>query len=456
MIKLTALLISAAAAVSAAEGSYTEVENKYFGITTSENGNIVFFDELDLLDESEEKNIYFTIVEAVREKDISVGVISNADTSNEAADYFYSMISEDDTDFALMLFNEDDYAYHFYGSAETEFANADEEFWMTNAYMDEKHYFVGAVQFPLDIQYHTPSETPVETSAAVTEETTPPEDAVIPSDNGISTLTLKNGYTAMLHDIDDSLTSDEELEVLGEMLNAVLELNFNIGIVITDDIGADKSDYGVMDFADVYYENYCRRDTNGILLLINNDNNYDWISTSGSCIDRFYGKEDAIFDAFIDYIKDGNYSRACQSFIKEVRYYGNQSYDYYEDDYDDSSGIHFREDGVSVHLDSEDFEGFIGLIIFCGFFALIAVSIFAGAINSSYKMKKNVTAANYKLMNSLVFSQKTDTYLRTYTTRRTVSSSSSGSRSRSGSRSGGSRSHRSSGGGRHGGGGRRR
>ena len=97
MIKLTALLISAAAAVSAAEGSYTEVENKYFGITTSENGNIVFWDELDLLDESEEKNIYFTIVEAVREKDISVGVISNADTSNEAADYFYSMISEDDT-----------------------------------------------------------------------------------------------------------------------------------------------------------------------------------------------------------------------------------------------------------------------------------------------------------------------------------------------------------------------
>ena len=224
-------------------------------------------------------------------------------------------------------------------------------------------------------------------------------------------------------------------------MEAVREKNFNICILITDDIGTDKSDYGVMDFADCYYDKYCGNYSDGILLLINNDNKYDWISSSGNCIDMFYDRTDSIHDALYDYLVDGNYSLACQRFVQEVKYYSEQEYDYY-DDYD-------------YHFESEHIEDAFGLGFFGFFIAVIAIVIFAGSINSSYKMKRNVSAADYKLKDSLAFSQNTDTYLRTYSTTRTVSSSSS-SRS-SGRRSGGSsRSHRSSSGGCHGGGGRRR
>lgn len=449
MIKsAAALAIIASLAVSGAES--TDTVDRFSGILTTDYGNAVFLDDMNLLSESEEKNILITIVEAVKEKDISVGVVTTANVSDNTADIIYSMISDDDADFALMLFNEDDYSYYFYGEAKTEFENANEEFWMTNAYMDEKHYFVGGLQFPLDIRYHTPSEIPADTTDAETDSSESSEDINELSENGIHTVGLNNGCTAFLHDLDNSLDETQETNILEDLMEAVYDKGFSIGIVITDDIGTDKSDYGVMDFSDIYYEKYCGMDTDGIMLLINNDNNYDWLSTSGSCIDMFYGRDDDIFNAIYDYLKEGNYYYACQKFVQDVSYYSEQDYTDY--DYDD-------DDGYSIHFSSEDFEDVFTLILVAGIFAFIAISIFQVGIKTSYKMKKNVTAANYKLENSLVFSQQTDTYIRQYTTRRTVSSSSSGSgggsrsRSSSGSRS---RSHRSSSGGRHGGGGRRR
>lgn len=260
------------------------------------------------------------------------------------------------------------------------------------------------------------------------------------SDSGTYTIGIENGYTALLHDLDNSLTTDEEEIILTDLTNAVQELGFNICIVITDDIGSDKSDYGVMDFADCYYDEYCGVFTDGILLLINNDNKYDWISTSGNCIDMFYGRDGDIFDAMYDYLVDGYYSLACQRFVQEVKYYSAQDYVYY-DDYD-----YEYENDIII-------EDVFGLGFFAVFVAVIAVAIFSGSLSSSYKMKKNVSAANYKLLNSTEYTQSTDTYLRTYSTTRYVSSSSSG---RSGGSRSSGRSHRSSSGGRHGGGGRRR
>ncbi len=454
MIKLLSLLVTAAVATSVSESSYVEAPERYTGILSSEYGNSVLVDELDLLDESEEKNICFAILEAVEARNISVGVISSEDISSETADMYYSQISEDDADFALMLFNENDYSYYFYGSAAEEFEDDEDAFWMTDNYISDKLYFIAGVQFPLDVQYHTVSEPAYTeeaetTTQVVTEsvnETVTDVNTTETVTDGIHTVTLENGHTALLHDLDDSLTESEEAAVLSDIMSAVRENYFSIGIVITDDIGDDKSDYGVMDFADVYYEKYCGIDTNGIFLLINNDTKYDWVSTSGKCIDVFDYSTDSIIDTLYDYLVDGNYSLACQRFVQEVKYYSQKADEYYDDYYDDYYDVDF--DGETVE-DVFSLSGF-GIII-----AIIAVAIFAGSLRSSYRMKKNVSAANYKLENSLLFTQCTDTFLRTYTTRRRISSSSS-SGSHSSRRSGGSRSHRSSGGGRHGGSGRRR
>lgn len=457
MRKLSALFICLATLFAFGSVSFAEAEPamQEGQFITSDNGNMLLADNLELLSEIEEDYVKDNMAEAIAEKAISVGVVSTETIEQETADFYYSNIG--DEDFAVLLFNKDEYALYFYGNAETEYAEDDDAFWMTESYFDGDAYFAAALQFPLDIKYHTVTEydyteTPEETTAVSSEF---PENYFTEiANNGIHTASLENGHIALLHDLDDSLTTNEEAQVLTDLMNAVRDTDFNIGIVITDNIGDDKSDYGVMDFTDVYYEDYCGKDTDGVLLLINNDTKYDWFSASGRCINMFYGKEDDVLDSTYDYLVDGNYGLACQAFVQSVRYYGiNANYD---DDYYDNDGFDYSydEDGHHLHIEANDLEGGFGLFFFAFFIAIIAVSIFAGSINSSYKMKKNVSAANYKLANSLAFSQSTDTFLRTYTTRRRVSSSSSsGSRSRS---SGGSRSHRSSGGGRHGGGGRRR
>lgn len=262
-------------------------------------------------------------------------------------------------------------------------------------------------------------------------------------ENGINTEEI-DGHVALLHDLDNSLSKDIEQNAMSYIVEAVEETGLSVCVVITDDIGPDKSDHEVVDYADVYYEKYCGRNTDGILLLINNDTKYDWISTSGKCIDMFYDAIDPIFDDMYDYIVDGNFETAIYYFAKNVVYYSNQDYKHYSnygDDYDgysDSWGDY--GEAISINLE---------LLFIAGVFITIALVIFSNVIKTGYSLNKNKSASPYQLKNSLTFSQKSDTYIRTYTTRTRVSSSSSG-------HSGGGRSHRSSGGGRHGGGGRRR
>lgn len=275
-------------------------------------------------------------------------------------------------------------------------------------------------------------------------------------ENGIYTINVQENK-ALLHDLDNSLTIEEESELINEIINAVQYKNFSIAVVITDDIGSDKSDYGVMDFADVYYEDYCGMDTDGILLLLNNDTKYDWISTSGICIDIFEHYIDHIFDDIWDFVYNGEYANAVSGFCTSVVYYSDSPvYEYDDDDYYNDN--YYNDDYYyNDDFDSYDIggiiEGVFALLIFAGFFIAVGMIIFVAIINSSYKLKKNQGVADYLLKDSMVLTQQTDTYLRTYTTRTRVSSSGSGGSSH---RSGGSRSHRSSGGGRHGGGGRRR
>ena len=121
---------------AAAETEFSEGE-----CTTTEYGNAVLIDSCDLLSDFEESNLLDTILTAVETKNISVGIISTKTIKQEVADFYYTLVAESDTDFALMLFNEDEYSYYFYGSADAEFANDDDAFWMTEIYLDGDAYF---------------------------------------------------------------------------------------------------------------------------------------------------------------------------------------------------------------------------------------------------------------------------------------------------------------------------
>ncbi len=247
--------------------------------------------------------------------------------------------------------------------------------------------------------------------------------------------------SAELCDLDDSLSETEEEALLEIMRETVEAAGFSVCIVITDDIGSPKTDRQTIDYADVYYEELCGVDTDGILLLINNDTKYDWISTSGSCIHLFTdARIDAMFDQFYGELQDGEYFSACLAFCGEVEYYAKKGYDF--------SGEH-SSGQTEFYSDASDFTLNPGLLFFVLFGTVFAVVIFVSTVSSRYSLKAQKGAGSYVLRDSLLFSENKDVFIRTYVTRHTVSSGSSG-------RSGHSSTHRSSGGGRHGGGGRHR
>ncbi len=263
-----------------------------------------------------------------------------------------------------------------------------------------------------------------------------------------------SGYYAVLHDLDDSLSEGEEDKLLEELKETVGDVSFSICVVITDDVGSDKSDRAVIDYADVYYEEICGIDTDGILLLINNDTKYDWISTNGRCIDLFTDyRIDRLFDKFYDYLKDGDYYGAASRFVRGTKEYAEQGYDFsgeYDYDYDNGEtefydDYDYGETEFSVSAEV-DLVYLFSVLFIAAFFAIF----FVGVVVGRYNLKAQKGAKGYVLPDSLQLSLKTDDYVRTYITRRTVSSGSSGSSHRRSS------THRSSGGGRHGGGGRHR
>lgn len=250
-----------------------------------------------------------------------------------------------------------------------------------------------------------------------------------------------NYHNALLADECGYFSEQEKQEILARAVVFANKSGFNTVILISDDVGADKSDRGVADYADVYYERLCGKNTDGILLLINLDTKYDHISTSGLCINYYSDRRiDSMFDWFCDDLAAGRYKDAAINFIKSADYYYRQGRENYQIE------IAGRE--------IEPAEVF-STIFFLVIFAVITVIIGFVIYISQFKKHSIQKPMNswYVVKGSLLFSQATDTYLGT-STGRVYSPRSSGS---GGSRGGGhSSTHHSSGGGRHGGGGRHR
>ena len=253
-----------------------------------------------------------------------------------------------------------------------------------------------------------------------------------------------NSTAVQLLDVSDSLSTEEEDEILFAADSFAKRSGFNVAIVITDDIGDDKSDRGAMNYADDRYDELCGINTDGILLLINNDTKYDWISTSGSCI-NYYSDDriDRIFDRIYDDIVAGDYYSACIGFVDKCESYYNQG--------KANNQIGIQSGDGYIELDFNPLELIQPLIFFVIIIAVISGVIYS-AVTAPYKLKKSVTT-RYTVPGSLLLT-KNITQSRGITTTRIYSPRSSGS-SRGGSR-GHSSTHRSSSGGRHGGGGRRR
>lgn len=262
------------------------------------------------------------------------------------------------------------------------------------------------------------------------------------------------------------ILEDSELEFANKRIQ---ELSYTIDMYVAVYIYGSEtyfsSDNDVVRTADDNYDKLFNPpygvDTDGILLLINNSTNYDYISTSGKGQIYFYNGDednrvDEIFDYMWDHILAGDTYAAIEDFctITERLYRDGPPdgyvyvYEHDTDQYMYMKGDEFvKADSLPWWFGFSLFPALpMGLII--GFIVCL-VSI--ASIKSSYKFTKALTPTNYISQNETKFNIKEDMFIRQYRTRVRISSDSSG-----GGGSGGGHSHSSSGGHSHGGGGRHR
>lgn len=255
----------------------------------------------------------------------------------------------------------------------------------------------------------------------------------------LSSVFAENHHMAIVADVCGYFSDKDKQEILLSAQTFANDSGFNVVILISDNVGSNKSDRAVVDYADVYYETLCGKNTDGILLLINLDTKYDYISTSGVCINYYSDRRiDSMFDWFYGDLKAERYKDAALHFVNSADYYYRQGKDNHQ----------VEIAGREVELE-EAFVTFAFLL----FFAMVVGFVIYAVNRKKHTIQKPLNNW-YVVKGSLLFSQATDTYLGTQTTRIYSPQSSGGGGSHGGG--GHSSTHHSSGGGRHGGGGRHR
>lgn len=244
-----------------------------------------------------------------------------------------------------------------------------------------------------------------------------------------------------IFDLADKLSDADEQLLLPRAKTATQQTGMNICVVIIDNLrGKTYTEY-----ADDFYDDEYGINTDGILLLINLDTGYDWISTSGEAM-KYYS--DARIDSMFDQMESAMKSYDVYS---EARIFFEQCVKYYNEGIPDD---HYIYDEYTGEIIWEADKPYNFSFLFTGFcFSLFMGVLALVSIIAKYKSHAKVSAINYTSKDNTHFTVKSDHFIREYTTKTRIETNSGSSRSGGG---GGSRSRTSSSGGRHGGGGRGR
>lgn len=219
-------------------------------------------------------------------------------------------------------------------------------------------------------------------------------------------------------------------------------------ILATDNVNGKTSQQYADDFLD-YMSLRSDKDVEGLLLLIDLDNQNLWISSVGKGIDTYTDERlDSMLDDIIYYAADGYYYEACESYLDNVDHYaqlGVPGDQYQQDEHDEviyKKPTYFEKLKLQVtNPITYILPVIIGMII-----TLIA--------SLNQKGRVTVSGATYEEQNSFFLADQYDTFLRKTVTTAKRNTSSSNKSSGSGGSSGRSSTHKSSSGRTHGGRGR--
>ncbi len=234
------------------------------------------------------------------------------------------------------------------------------------------------------------------------------------------------------------LLSAKERRNLEEQCRAVAEKKMLDVVIVTTEDTQGKS---AMEYADDFYDGhgfgYERARGTGILLLIDMGRREAYISTCGDAIYYFTDKRnDAMLDRIVPALSDGDYEKACDTFLSLVKSYMGR-----DPDAPPTLAERFRKTlrRCPVYL-------VIALII-----AAVYANSLKKAQNTRRNVKNGVTYKTYQDRGAFNLVQRDDFFLREQVTSRYIPPVRPPEH---GSGGGGSSTHTSSGGTSHGGGGR--
>lgn len=240
-----------------------------------------------------------------------------------------------------------------------------------------------------------------------------------------------------VYDFADLLTDSEEELLYDEVNNYINKNNYDLAIVTISTNNKNNS----QDYADDFYDYNSFGISNtkdGVLILIDMDKRYVYISTTGYAIKMYDDKRiDSIIDSGYDYLKNENYYETFSQMISKLDYY-------YDLDFPKSnSNLIISSDGSVSYILKVPYE-FIFVL------SLIITLIVSLILYFKSKLKlKTPSTINYLKKGKITV--RSDNFINSVVThvRRSESNYSSG-----GSSHGGSHTHTSSSGSSHGGGGR--
>lgn len=231
--------------------------------------------------------------------------------------------------------------------------------------------------------------------------------------------------------------TEEELSALTEESQQLAdELSMNVALLYRQEISGASP----MTYADDYYDETFGINTDGVAVLLVMDTHDMWLSTSGQAILYFDDTRiQEIHDSAKSYLRSEDYSGAARAYFTSLRSGYQKGIPKSNEDYTIDQEGNYRRKTFSIRMESV----LIALLIGGGAGVIVAV-----CIGSSYKMKKPDTANSYLNHSRSAFRERSDRFLRTYTSRVKINTE-----NHSSGGGGGSSTHTSSSGGTHGGGG---
>ena len=281
----------------------------------------------------------------------------------------------------------------------------------------------------------------------------------------VSAKTEDSSSNVYLCDEGDFLSDAEFQAAMEELQEAADKSGMYVALWIGDSVIGNDSDADTIAFCDDTYEDLFGINTDGVFLYLDMSGApslFDYLSTSGKGQFYYTDSEDynrvgTIIQEVEEHLPRGeeDLPAAIHSFCYNLEYYADQGVPtdkYYTYNKDTGKYLIMQDDQVQeVSKLPKEYTATLswGTIIVIA----IVIGLITGissllSIRKRYQFKTAGSMQNYLITNDVQYLQRSDRYLRTYTSRTKISSESSG-----GGGGGGGSSHSSSSGGSHGGGG---